>query len=87
MPIIDGYQLCNCSGSHGQEDVFPHSLYNVSCAGIPNSGQQANACAAGRCTWHNQSDGSPMIDTLKCAVSIPMDSAFALLNSALMTLR
>jgi alpha-galactosidase len=60
----DGYQLCNCSGSHGQEDTFPHSLYNVSCSG-GNSGQEANACADGRCTWHNQSDGTPMIDTLK----------------------
>ena len=45
--------------------MFPHSLYNASCAGVPNSGQQANACAAGRCTWHNQADGTPMIDTLK----------------------
>ncbi len=60
----DGYQLCNCSGSHGQEDLYPHSLYNVSCSG-DNPGQEANACHDGRCTWHNQSDGRPMIDTLK----------------------
>eukprot|EP00756_Hemistasia_phaeocysticola_P048504 Hpha_TRINITY_DN22926_c0_g1::TRINITY_DN22926_c0_g1_i1::g.154059::m.154059/K07407/E3.2.1.22B, galA, rafA; alpha-galactosidase len=60
----DGYQLCNCSGSHGQNDLYPHSLYNVSCSG-DNAGQAANACRAGRCTWHNQSDGTPMIDTLK----------------------
>ena len=43
----DGYQLCNCSGSHGQEDLYPHSLYNVSCSG-DNSGQEANACHDGR---------------------------------------
>ena len=60
----DGYQLCNCSGSHGQEDLYPHSLYNVSCSG-DNQGESANACRDGRCTWHNQSDGTPMIDTLK----------------------
>lgn len=60
----DGFQLCNCSGSHGQEDLFPHSLYNVSCSG-DNSGEEANACRDGRCTWHNQSDGTPMIDTIK----------------------
>ena len=60
----DGYQLCNCSGSHGQEDLYPHSLFNVSCSG-DNQGESANACRDGRCTWHNQSDGTPMIDTLK----------------------
>lgn len=66
----DGFQLCNCSGGHGEEDIFPHSLYNVSCSGMgpdgkPNQGEGANACRDGRCTWHNQSDGTPMIDKLK----------------------
>ena len=64
----DGFQLCNCSGSHGQNDHYPHSLYNVSCSG-DNNGESANACRDGRCTWHNQTDGRPMIDTLKFPVS------------------
>ena len=33
--------------------------------GKPNQGEGANACRDGRCTWHNQSDGTPMIDKLK----------------------
>lgn len=49
--VASRYQLCNCSGSHGEEDLFPHSLYNVSCSG-DSSGQEANACAAGRCAFN-----------------------------------
>jgi hypothetical protein len=60
----DGYQRCNCSGGHGENDHYPHSSYNVSCSG-DNSGEAANACKLGRCTWHNQTDGTPLIDTLK----------------------
>eukprot|EP00040_Diaphanoeca_grandis_P020089 m.106639 g.106639 ORF g.106639 m.106639 type:complete len:720 (-) comp27740_c0_seq2:207-2366(-) len=50
----DGFQQCNCSTPQGP---YPHSLSNVSCS--------VNDCRAGRCTWHNQSDGTPMIDTLR----------------------
>lgn len=50
----DGFQRCNCSSPQGP---YPHSLTNVSCS--------VNDCRAGRCTWHNQSDGTPMIDTVR----------------------
>jgi hypothetical protein len=36
---------------------FPHSLTNESCS--------VNDCRGGQCTWHNQSDGTPMIDTIR----------------------
>ena len=50
----DGFQQCNCSTPQGP---YPHSLHNVTCS--------VNDCRAGRCTWHNQTDGSPMIDTIR----------------------
>jgi len=50
----DGFQKCNCSSPQGP---YPHSLTNVTCS--------VNDCRAGRCTWHNQTDGTPMIDTIR----------------------
>lgn len=50
----DGFQRCNCSTPQGP---FPHSLTNVSCS--------VNDCRQGRCTWHNQTDGTPMIDEIR----------------------
>ena len=36
---------------------YPHSLTNESCS--------VNDCRGGQCTWHNQTDGTPMIDTIR----------------------
>ena len=50
----DGYQRCNCSSPQGP---YPHSLTNETCS--------VNDCRGGKCTWHNQTDGTPMIDTIR----------------------
>jgi len=50
----DGWQQCNCSTPQGP---YPHSSTNVSCS--------VNDCRGGKCTFHDQTTGRPLVDKLR----------------------
>jgi hypothetical protein len=55
----------SCFPTHLYGCVTTHHRRHCRVPAQDNDGESANACRDGRCTWHNQTDGTPMIDTLK----------------------